>query len=88
LDIADGAAGIALIPVSIEVLGDSSELHGEVAGEVFRADFSSLLSPEADESSFIIAHNDSGVRAADESPPIQSPGMPTLSHSRSSYYHF
>jgi hypothetical protein len=32
LDISDNSTGVALIPASVEVLGDFSELHDEVAG--------------------------------------------------------
>jgi hypothetical protein len=69
LDISDGAAGIALIPASVEVLGDFSELHAEVAGEVLRANFSPLLAPEPNEGCFVAPHDDPGVGAADEAPP-------------------
>src|SRR6516162_4387209 len=54
LDISDGAAGIALIPASIEVFGDVSELHDEIAGEVLRADFSPFLAPEPNEGCLVV----------------------------------
>jgi len=46
LDISDGAAGIALIPASVEVLGDLSKLHDEVAGEVLRLGLAAFLAPQ------------------------------------------
>ena len=70
LDISDGSAGVALIPAAVEVFGDLSELHDEVAGKVLRANFSPLLSPEPNEGGLVVAHDDAGIRAADESPPI------------------
>ena len=42
------------------------ELHDEVAGQVLRLGLAPLLAPEADQGGFIAAHDDPGVRAADE----------------------
>src|SRR6478672_9575913 len=70
LDISDGSASVALIPASVEVLGDLSELHDEVAGEVLRADFSPLLAPEPNKGCLVVAHDDPGVGAADKGPSI------------------
>src|SRR5262249_6849544 len=60
------AAGIALVPGPIEVLGHGPELHDQVAGEILRWRFPALLAPEPDEGCLFVAHNDAGVRAADE----------------------
>jgi hypothetical protein len=70
LDICDGAASIALIPTSVEVLGDFSELYNEIAGEVLRANFTPFLAPEPDEGRLIVTHDDSGVGTPNESPLI------------------
>jgi hypothetical protein len=48
LSMLDGMAGIALIPVSVKVLGHDPQLYYEIAREVFRLGFAALLSPEAD----------------------------------------
>ena len=66
LDIAEDLAGVAFEPVPVERLGDHPELDDEIAGEVLRLDLAALLAPEAEQGGFIIAHDDPGVRAADE----------------------
>ena len=74
LDAFDGLPGIALVPMPVEGFGRQPELDDEVAGEVFRLDFAPLLAPQADQGGFIVAHDDPGVRAADEAPPIETFG--------------
>jgi hypothetical protein len=54
----------------IEGLGDDPELDDEVAGEVLRLGLAAFLAPEAQECGFIVAHDDPGVRAADEPSPV------------------
>ena len=66
LHVADLLSGIALVPGAIELLGCSPELHDEVAGQVLRLSLAPFLPPEADKGRFVIAHDDPGVRAADE----------------------
>ena len=84
LDVFDGLPGIALVPVPIEVLGDQAELDDEVAGEVLRLDLAALLPPEAEQGGFIVAHDDPGVRAADEgaavNPINRSPAISDLAN--------
>ena len=58
------------IPVAVEGFGDHPKLDDEVAREVLRLDLAALLPPQPDEGGFIIAHDDPGVRAADECPAI------------------
>ena len=70
LDAGQGLAGVALVPAPVEVLGDRPELNDEVVGEVFRFDLASLLAPEPNEVRLVIAHDDAGVRAADEISPF------------------
>ncbi len=48
LDIPDAAAGIALVPGAIELLGGGSQANDEVAGQVLRLGLAPLLAPEAD----------------------------------------
>ena len=67
LDIGDDLTGIGLVPAPVELLGGEPKLDDEVAGEVLRLDLAALLSPQPQQSGFIIAHDDPGVRAADES---------------------
>ena len=59
-------AGIALVPVPVEGLGHDAELDDEVAGEVLGLDLAALFPPEAQQGRLVIAHDDPGVRAADE----------------------
>ena len=42
------------------------ELDDEVAGQVLRLDLAALFLPQPDQGGFIVAHDDPGVRAADE----------------------
>ena len=46
LHVLDGKAGVALIPAPVEVLGDRSELHDQIIGEIFRLDLAALLPPQ------------------------------------------
>ena len=64
-------AGIALVPVPVEVLGHGAELDDQVAGEVLRLDLAALLPPEPEQGGFIVAHDDPGVRAADEAAAVR-----------------
>jgi hypothetical protein len=68
LDVPDVVARVALIPGAVERLGGSPELHHEIAGEVLGVGLAAFLAPKAQQSSFILAHNDAGIRSADESP--------------------
>ena len=70
LDVRDDLPGIALVPAPIEVLGDQAELDDEVAGEVLRLDLAALFPPEPEQGGLVVAHDDPGVRAADEAAPM------------------
>ncbi len=59
-------AGVALEPVAIEGFGHDPELDDEVAGEVLRFDLAALFPPQAQQGGLVVAHDDPGVRAADE----------------------
>jgi hypothetical protein len=41
-------------------------LDDEIAGQVLRLDLAPLFSPQPDKGGLIVAHDDPGVRAADE----------------------
>ena len=66
LDIGDHLSGIGLVPAAIKVLRGEPELDNKIAGQILRLDLAALLAPEADQSSFIVAHDDPGVRTPDE----------------------
>jgi hypothetical protein len=66
LDVSDAPAGVALVPASVELFGGGPELHHEVAGQILRLCFPTLLLPELDQGCFVAAHNNPSVRAADE----------------------
>ena len=66
LDVGDDLPGIGLVPAPVEVLGDDAELDDEVAGQVLRLDFAALFPPQPQQGGLVIAHDDPGVRAADE----------------------
>jgi hypothetical protein len=61
-----GLRGVALVPMSIERFSHDAELDDEIAGEVLQLDFAAFLAPEAAEGRFVVAHDNPGVRAADE----------------------
>ena len=67
LHIAHPPAGVALIPGAVEILSRCPELHNEIAGQILGLGLAPFLAPEADQGGFIAAHDDPGVRAADES---------------------
>ena len=52
--------------MAVEGFGDHTELDDEVAGEVLRLDLAALFPPKAQQGGLVIAHDDPGVRAADE----------------------
>jgi hypothetical protein len=68
----DLMAGVALVPEPVEILGRDPELDDKIAGEVLRLDFPTLLPPKAEEGGFIVAHDNSSIRAADEGPAVVS----------------
>ncbi len=71
LDAFDCLPGIAFVPMAVEGLGHKAELDDEVAGQVLRLGLAPFLAPEADQGGFVVAHDDPGVRAANELPAIQ-----------------
>ena len=66
LDVGDDLPGIGFVPAPVEVLGDDAELDDEVAGQVLRLDLAALFPPQPQQGGLVIAHDDPGVRAADE----------------------
>jgi hypothetical protein len=66
LDVRDGVAGIAFVPLPIEVLGHQAELDDEVARQVLGPDLAAFLLPQADQGLLVLPHDDAGVGAPDE----------------------
>ena len=66
LDAFDRLPGVALVPMPVEGFSHEPELDDEVAGQVLRLGLAPFLPPQADQGGFIVAHDDPGVRAADE----------------------
>src|SRR5438105_1069595 len=62
----DDLAGIALVPMAVEVLRYGPELDNKVGGKVLRLDFASFFPPEPHEGHLIVAHDYPGVGAANE----------------------
>ena len=62
--------GIGLVPAPVKILGDHAELDDQIAGQVLGLDLTAFFPPEPKERILVIAHDDPGVRAADESAPI------------------
>jgi hypothetical protein len=50
----------------LEVFGRKAELDDEVVRKVFRLDLAPFFPPQAEEGAFVMAHDDPGVRPADE----------------------
>jgi hypothetical protein len=71
LDICKHLSSIGLIPAPIQLFGRNTKLDNEVARQVLRFGLAALFPPKPEESRLILAHNDPGVRAADEIPPIR-----------------
>ena len=57
---------IALVPASVERLGDDPELDNEIIVRSIRLNLATLLLPQPDQRRFVGAHDDPCVRAADE----------------------
>jgi len=66
LNIGNAPAGIALVPGAVEVLGGGPKLHNEIGGQVLGRSLAAFLAPQADQCGLVAAHDDPGVRAANE----------------------
>jgi uncharacterized caspase-like protein len=66
----DRVAGVSFVPVPVEFLGRTAELDDQVAGKVFGLRLAPLFAPEPEQGGFVIAHDDPGVRTADEAAPV------------------
>ena len=67
LHIGDELAGVSLKPAPVQLLGRIAELDDQVAGQVLGLDLAAFFPPEAVQGGFVVAHNDPGIGAADES---------------------
>jgi len=72
LDIRDDLTSIGLVPTPVKRLGSNPELDDEIAGQVLRRNLAAFLPPQPNQGSFVIAHDDPGVRTADKIPPGSS----------------
>ena len=68
LHVADLPAGVALVPRAIELLRSPPELHDEVAGQVLGLGFAPFLALQLNQGGLVAAHDDPGVRTANECP--------------------
>src|SRR5229473_888822 len=66
LYILDDVAGVALVPVPVEVFGNAAELNDQIVIEILRLDFAALLAPQPNEIGLITTHHDPGIGAAEE----------------------
>ena len=73
LHVLDGVAGVALVPASVEILGNGTELHDQVVREVFRFDLAALLPPQPNEIGFVIAQNHASIGSANERAAVNYP---------------
>src|SRR5262249_47192456 len=83
LNVFDFLARVALEPLPIEILGHAPKLDDEIAREVLGLGLAALLTPQADQGSFVTTHDDPGVGAADKPPPatLALPRIPLHSSS-------
>ena len=65
--------GIAFEPVAVKGFGNQPKLDDEVAGQILGFGFAALFPPQADQGGFVVAHNDAGVRAANEMSAMAAP---------------
>src|SRR3981189_279786 len=70
LDVFDSLASISLVPAAVEVLSNGAKLNDEVATKILRGYFAAFFLPKPRQFERIIAHDDAGVRAANEAPAI------------------
>ena len=70
LSVPNGLTCVALVPAAVELLGDGPELNDEIAGKILRLELAAFFAPETDEIFFIITHDDTGIRSANEIPAI------------------
>ena len=80
LHVPDLPPSVALVPGPIELLGCPAKLHDEIAGEILGLGLTPFLVPEANQGGFIVAHDDSGVGAADKTPSSHWSGTLTQFH--------
>jgi hypothetical protein len=66
LDVRDPVAGVLFVPAAVEVFSRQPQLDDQDAREVDGCRFSSFFLPQTMERLFVLAHDDPGVRAADE----------------------
>ena len=66
LDIGNAPTSVALVPSAVELFGCGPELHDEVAGQVLQRGLATLFAPQPEQRGLVAAHDDAGVRAADE----------------------
>ena len=78
LHVGKDLTGISLVPSAIQVLGRKAELNDEITGVVLGLDFAALFPPEPEKGGLIIAHNDPGIRAADEISTVDLPDWPVV----------
>ncbi len=72
LDVGHHLPGVSLVPMTIEVFGNASELNDEVSGQVLGLSFAAFLPPKPKQGRFVRTHDDPGVGAADERRVVRS----------------
>ena len=66
LDVRDDLTGVGLVPAPVQLLGGRAELNDEVAGQVLWLNLAAFFPPQPQQGGLVVAHDDPGVRAADE----------------------
>jgi hypothetical protein len=84
LNVDHAATGVALVPVTVQVLGRGPKLDDQIARQVLRPDFATFLLPKPDQGGLVIAQDDAGIRASDKISsidtlrPMPHPSLPPM----------
>jgi hypothetical protein len=70
LSVSNGLTCVALVPTAVELLRDGTELNNKIARKILTLDLAAFFAPETDEIFFMITHDDTGIRSANEIPAI------------------
>ena len=81
LHIGDNLPGTGLVPAPVQLLGDEPKLDEEVARQILGLDLATFLSPQPQKRGFVLAHDDPGIRTADEVAAIRRFARPLIAPS-------
>ena len=71
LDVSNGSHSVAFVPAPVQLLGGDAQLDDEIARQVLRLGLAALFVSEPDQRRLVGAHDDPGIRAADDLAAVQ-----------------